>query len=127
MLLSMVEEGTWARSPTRLQGGRRAGDRERSPVARGPCAYRKELQDPWELELATFPEKSIDAVAPSNAFVCELEGTCVNEPDLRFNIPKNMEESKVKFEHKPHCAIKRKQEQQDEGHGEQDAFGKLMS
>ena len=46
-------------------------------------------------------EKSIDAVAPSNAFVCELEGTCVNEPDLRFNIPKNMEESKVKFEYKP--------------------------
>ena len=28
-------------------------------------------------------EKSIDAVAPSNAFVCELEGTCINEPDLR--------------------------------------------
>ena len=71
-------------------------------------------------------EKSIDAVAPSNAFVCELEGTCINEPDLRFNIPKNMEESKVKFEYKPTFTAqsKRKQEQQDEGHGEQDAFGK---
>ena len=71
-------------------------------------------------------EKSIDAVAPSNAFVCELEGTCINEPDLRFNIPKNMEELKVKFEYKPTFTAqsKRKQEQQDEGHGEQDAFGK---
>ena len=71
-------------------------------------------------------EKSIDAVAPSNAFVRELEETCINEPDLRFNIPKNMEESKVKFEYKPTFTAqsKRKQEQQDEGHGEQDAFGK---
>ena len=25
----------------------------------------------------------------------------INEPDLRFNIPKNMEESKVKFEYRP--------------------------
>ena len=71
-------------------------------------------------------EKSIDAVAPSNAFVHELEETCINEPDLRFNIPKNMEESKVKFEYKPTFTAqsRRKQEQQDEGHGEQDAFGK---
>ena len=71
-------------------------------------------------------EKSIDAVAPSSEFVRELEETCINEPDLRFNIPKNMEESKVKFEYKPTFTAqsKRKQEQQGEGHGEQDAFGK---
>ena len=72
-------------------------------------------------------EKSIDVIAPSNAFVCELEETCINEPDLRFNIPKNMEESKVKFEYKPTFTAqsKRKQEQQDEGHGGQDAFGNI--
>ena len=71
-------------------------------------------------------EKSIDAVAPSNTFVRELEEMCISEPDLRFNIPKNMEESKVKFEYKPTFTAqsKRKQEQQNEGHGEQDAFGK---
>ena len=65
-------------------------------------------------------------LAPSNAFVRELEETCINEPDLRFNIPKNMEESKVKFEYKPTFTAqsKRKQEQQDEGYGEQDVFGK---
>ena len=70
-------------------------------------------------------EKSIDVIAPSNAFVRELEETCINEPDLRFNIPKNMEESKVKFEYKPTFTAQsqRKQEQQDEGHGGQDAFG----
>ena len=70
-------------------------------------------------------EKSIDVIAPSNAFVRELEETCINEPDLRFNIPKNMEESKVKFEYKPTFTAqsKRKQERQDEGHGGQDAFG----
>ena len=57
----------------------------------------------------------------------ELEETCINEPDLRFNIPKNMEESKVKFEHKPTFTAqsKRKQERQDEGHGGQDAFGNI--
>ena len=72
-------------------------------------------------------EKSIDVIAPSNAFVCELEETCINEPDLRFNIPKNMEESKVKFEYKPTFTAqsKRKQERQDEGHGGQDAFGNI--
>ena len=70
-------------------------------------------------------EKSIDVIAPSNAFVRELEETCINEPDLRFNIPKNMEESKVKFEYKPTFTAqsKRKQEQQEEEHGGQDAFG----
>ena len=70
-------------------------------------------------------EKSIDVVAPSNAFVQELEETCINEPDLRFNVLKNMEESKVKFEYKPTFTAqsKRKQERQDEGHGGQDAFG----
>ena len=43
-----------------------------------------------------------------------------------IHIPKNMEESKVKFECKPTFTAqsKRKQEQQGEGHGEQDAFGK---
>ena len=67
-------------------------------------------------------EKSIDVIAPSNAFVCELEETCVSEPDLLFNIPKNMEESKVKFECKPTFTAqsKRRQERQDEGHGGQD-------
>ena len=70
-------------------------------------------------------EKSIDVVAPSNAFVQELEETCINEPDLRFNVPNNMEESKVKFEYKPTFTAqsKRKQERQEEGHGGQDAFG----
>ena len=74
-----------------------------------------------------FVEKSIDVIAPSNAFVCELEETCINEPDLRFNIPKNMEESKVKFEYKPTFTAqsKRKQERQNEGHGGQDAFGNI--
>ena len=72
-------------------------------------------------------EKSIDVIAPSNAFVRELEETCINEPDLRFNIPKNMEESKVKCEYKPTFTAqsKRKQERQDEGHGGQDAFGDI--
>ena len=72
-------------------------------------------------------EKSIDVIAPSNAFVCELEETCISEPDLRFNIPKNMEESKVKFEYKPTITAqsKRRQERQDEGHGGQDAFGNI--
>ena len=46
-------------------------------------------------------EKSIDALAPSLLFVNELEEICINEPDLQFNIPKNMEESKVRFEYKP--------------------------
>ena len=56
--------------------------------------------------------------------MCELEDTCISEPDLRFNI-KNMEESKVKFEYKPTFTAqsKRRQERQDEGHGGQDAFG----
>ena len=40
-------------------------------------------------------EKSIDALAPSLLFVNELEEICINEPDLQFNIPKNME-SKVR-------------------------------
>ena len=72
-------------------------------------------------------EKSIDVIAPSNAFVCELEETCISEPDLRFNIPKNMEESKVKFEYKPTFTAqsKRRQERQDEGHGGQDVFGNI--
>ena len=72
-------------------------------------------------------EKSIDVIAPRNAFVRELEETCINEPDLRFNIPKNTEESKVKFEYKPTFTAqsKRKQERQDEGHGGQDAFGNI--
>ena len=72
-------------------------------------------------------EKSIDVIAPSNAFVCELEETCISEPDLRFNIPKNMEESKVKFEYKPTFTAqsKRRQERQDEGHGGQEAFGNI--
>ena len=56
-------------------------------------------------------EKSIDVVAPSNAFVRELEETCINEPDLRFNVPKNMEESKVKFEYKPTFTAQSKRKQ----------------
>ena len=96
-------------------------------MARGPCAHRKGSSNLQHFLLKRLLiEKSIDAVAPSNAFVRELEETCINEPDLRFNIPKNMEESKVKFEYKPTFTAqsKRKQEQQDEGHSEQDAFGK---
>ena len=46
-------------------------------------------------------EKSVDVIAPSHAFVNDLEEICISEPDLRFNVPKNMEESKVKFEYKP--------------------------
>ena len=45
--------GLRLRRGTRIR--ERAGDRERSPVASGSRAHRKELQDPWELELATFP------------------------------------------------------------------------
>ena len=44
-------------------------------------------------------EKSIDALAPSPDFVNNLEEICINEPELRFNIPKNMEESKTRFEY----------------------------
>ena len=50
-------------------------------------------------------EKSIDVIAPSNAFVRELEETCINEPNLRFNIPKNMEES---IQADLRCAVKAK-------------------
>ena len=41
-------------------------------------------------------EKSIDALAPNLGFVNDLEEICINEPDLQFNIPKNMEEPKVR-------------------------------
>ena len=44
-------------------------------------------------------EKSIDALAPSPDFVNNLEEICINEPELRFNTPKNMEESKMRFEY----------------------------
>ena len=69
-------------------------------------------------------EKSIDVIAPSHAFVCDLEEICISEPDLRFNVSKNMEESKVKFEYKPTFTAqsRRKQERQNEGYGGQDAF-----
>ena len=70
-------------------------------------------------------EKSIDVIAPSHAFVNDLEEICISEPDLRFNVPKNMEESKVKFEYKPTFTAqsRRKQERQNEGCSGQDAFG----
>ena len=72
-------------------------------------------------------EKSIDVIAPSHAFVNDLEEICISEPDLRFNVPKNMEESKVKFEYKPTFTAqsRRKQERQNEGYGGQDAFGNI--
>ena len=46
----------------------------------------------------------------------DLEEICISEPDLRFNVPKNMEESKVKFEYKPTFTAqsRRKQERQNE-------------
>ena len=67
-------------------------------------------------------EKSIDALAPSLEFINDLEEICINEPDLQFNIPKNMEESKVRFEYKPTFAAqsRRNQERQNEGHSGQD-------
>ena len=70
-------------------------------------------------------EKSIDALAPSLEFVNDLEEICINEPDLQFNVPKNMEESKVRFEYKPTFTAqsRRKQERQNEGHSGQEAFG----
>ena len=74
-----------------LQGGRRVGDRERPIVARCPRAY-------WQDLKRLLVEKSIDVIAPSHAFVCDVEEICISEPDLCFNVPKNMEESKVKFE-----------------------------
>ena len=72
-------------------------------------------------------EKSIDVLAPNHAFVNDLEEICINEPDLHFNIPKNMEESKVKFEYKPTFTAqsRRKQERQNEGCSGQDAFGNV--
>ena len=72
-------------------------------------------------------EKSIDVIAPSHAFVCDLEEIRISEPDLCFNVPKNMEESKVKFEYKPTFTAqsRRKQERQNEGCGGQDAFGNI--
>ena len=72
-------------------------------------------------------EKSIDVIASSHAFVCDLEEICISEPDLRFNVPKNMEESKVKFEYKPTFTAqsRRKQDRQNEGYGGQDAFGNI--
>ena len=72
-------------------------------------------------------EKSIDVLAPSLEFINDLEEICINEPDLQFNIPKNMEESKVRFEHKPTFTAqsRRKQERQNEGHSGQEAFGNV--
>ena len=72
-------------------------------------------------------EKSIDVLAPSMLFINELEEICINEPDLQFNIPKNMEESKVRFEYKPTFTAqsRRKQERQNEGYSGQDAFGSV--
>ena len=40
-------------------------------------------------------------LAPRLVFVNDLEEMCINEPDLQFNVPNNMEKSKVRFEHKP--------------------------
>ena len=72
-------------------------------------------------------EKSIDVLAPSPDFINDLEEICINEPELRFNIPKNMEESKVRFEHKPTFTAQssRKQERQNEGYDGQEAFGNV--
>ena len=72
-------------------------------------------------------EKSIDVLAPSLEFINDLEEICINEPDLQFNIPKNMEESKVRSKHKPTFTAqsRRKQERQNEGHNGQEAFGNV--
>ena len=57
------------------------------------------------------------------------EEICINWPDLQFNvnIPKNMEESKVRFEYKPTFTAqsRRKEERQNEGHSGQEAFGNV--
>ena len=98
-----------------LQGGRCVGDRE--------------LQDPRELKFATLPpEAAVGGVlAPSLLFINELEEICINEPDLQFNIPKNMEEPKLRFEYKPTFTAqsRRKQERRNEGYSGQDAFGSV--
>ena len=72
-------------------------------------------------------EKSIDALAPSLGFINDLEEICINEPDLQFNVPKNMEESKVRFKCRPTFTAqsRRKQERQNEGHSGQEAFGNV--
>ena len=67
------------------------------------------------------------AISPSLEFINDLEEICINEPDLQFNTPKNMEESKVRFEYKPTFTAqsRRKQERQNEGHNGQEAFGNV--
>ena len=72
-------------------------------------------------------ENSIDVLAPSLGFINDLEEICINEPDLQFSLPKNMEESKVRFEYKPTFTApsRRKQERRNESHSGQEAFGNV--
>ena len=72
-------------------------------------------------------EKSIDALALNLSFINDLEEICINEPDLQFKIPNNMEESKVKFKYKPTFTAqsRRRQERQNEGCSGQDACGNV--
>ena len=81
------------------------------------------------LQYYLLVEKSIDVLAPSPDFINDLEEICINEPELRLNIPKNMEdlESKVRFEYKPTFTAqsRRKQERRNEGHDGQEAFGNV--
>ena len=72
-------------------------------------------------------EKPIDVLAPSPDFINDLEEICINERDLQFSIPKNMEESKVRFEYKPTFTAqsRRKQERRNESHDGQEAFGNV--
>ena len=57
-----------------LQGGRHVGDRERPLVARCPRAYWQELQDPRELEPATFP---LEATVGGEIHRCDRAEPCV--------------------------------------------------
>ena len=55
-------------------------------------------------------EKSIDVLAQSLNFINDLEEICINESELRFNIPKNMGgvEGKVRVQTYVHCSIEEK-------------------
>ena len=102
-------------------------------MACGSRTSGQELQNPRTSNLHYYllkrllVEKSIDVLAPSLEFINDLEEICINEPDLQFNIPKNMEESKVRFEYKSTFTAqsRRKQERQNEGHSGQEAFGNV--
>ena len=74
-----------------------------------------------------FVEKSIDVLAPGTEFINDLEEICINERELRFNVPKNVEGSKVRFEYTPTFSAqsRRKQERKNESHDGREAFGNV--